>query len=215
MYTAKVAVAIAILSLIVTASASVYLYSSNQTALAQQKSAYDTQISALQGQISTIQTQLASAEQQESADSSAISSLQSSVTSIQTQLPTISRVPQATLVITNDVYNSENATFTFTVKNTQNYTVYAQLSATVEDDSTRCPSFDVYIYTSQIYNFTPRETISVPLNLTLSSESVAAGSYSNPACSSVNEAIVQFILPQSTAISPTYDFTVFPTYNHP
>jgi septal ring factor EnvC (AmiA/AmiB activator) len=105
--TAKVAVAIAILSLIVTASASVYLYSSNQTALAQQKSAYDTQISALQGQISTLQTQLASAEQQESADSSAISSLQSSVTSIQTQLPTISQVPQTTLVITNDVYNTE------------------------------------------------------------------------------------------------------------
>ena len=215
METAKVAVAIAILSLIVTASASVYLYSSNQTALAQQKSAYDTQISALQGQISTIQTQLASAEQQESADSNAISSLQSSVTSIQTQLPTISRVPQATLVITNDVYNSGNTTFTFTVKNTQNYTVYAQLSATVEGDTGSCPSFDVYIYASQIYNFTPRETISVPLNLALSSQSVAAGSYSNPACSSVNEAIVQFILPQSTAISSTYDFTVSPNYNHP
>jgi hypothetical protein len=215
METAKVALAIAILSLIVMASASAYLYSSNQTALAQQKSAYDTQISALQAQISIIQAQLASAEQQESADSSAISSLQSSVTSIQTQLPTISQVPQATLVITNDVYNSENATFTLTVKNTQNYTVYAQLSATVEDDSTTCPNFDVYIYTSQIYNFTPRETISVPLNLTLSSESVAAGSYSNPACSSVNEAIVKFILPQSTAISSTYDFTISPNYSHP
>jgi hypothetical protein len=215
METAKVAVAIAILSLIVTASASVYLYSSNQTALAQQKSAYDTQISALQGQISTIQTQVASAEQQESADSSAISSLQSSVTSILTQLPTISRVPQATLVITNDVYNSGNTTFTFTVKNTQNYTVYAQLSATVEGDTGSCPSFDVYIYASQIYNFTPRETISVPLNLALSSQSVAAGSYSNPACSSVNEAIVQFILPPSTAVSSTYDFTVSPNYSHP
>gem|GEM_PF-4280016 len=53
------------------------------------------------------------------------------------------------------------------------------------------------------------------MNLTLSSESVAAGHYSNPACSSVNEAIVQFILPQSTAISSTYDFTVSPNYSHP
>jgi len=85
----------------------------------------------------------------------------------------------------------------------------------VEAASGSCPNFDVYIYTSQIYNFTPRETISVPLDLALSSQSVAAGSYTNQACSYVNEAIVQFILPKSTAVSSTYDFTVSPTYNHP
>jgi hypothetical protein len=185
--------------------------SQQDSGLDQQASSQDQQISSLSQQVSTLGQRTLTVVTQ----TNTVVSVETTTSVVTTTETSISAVPDSALIITGDSYDNATHTFTFQVQNTERYVVYAQLSATVEDDSTTCPSFDVYIYTSQIYNFTALETISVPLNLTLTSQSVAAGSNSNPACSPVNEAIVQFILPQSTAISSTYDFTISPSYSHP
>lgn len=168
-------------------------------------------------QIVTLQTDLQNLQNQVSrltlwVNSTVLTQLQSitqSINAIEARLSTLfPQVPLTTLVITNDVYNSGNATFHFTVKNTQNYVVYAQLSVTLEDP---CNNGFWWYYASQIFTFTPLGTLSVPLSLALS---IPSPNYS-PSCTSINEATVLFIIPESTAISSTYDFTVSPPYNHP
>jgi cell division protein FtsB len=176
----------------------------------QTENALDQQITTLRIDLQNLQNSVSSLSLW--VNSTVITQLQSvtqSINAIQTRLSVLfPEVPNTTLIITNGVYNSGNATFIFTVRNTQNYTVYAQLSVTLEDP---CNNGFWWYYTSQIFTFTPLGTLSVPLNLVLS---IPSPNYS-PSCTSINEAVVLFIIPQSTAISSTYDFTISPPYNHP
>ena len=194
------------------------------------------QINSLRETVSSMSTELSQVQQSESSDSGQISTLQTDLNSVNNQLTTLSnqlgtstlqlqnltasvkslkakfdalfpQVPLTALVITGDTYDSATHTFTFQVENTQNITTYTQLSATIEDQS--CQTFGTgyqYYYISGIYTFEPKGTLSVPLDLELSSGAVPGS------CYGIDLAIVQFILPQSTAISLTYDFTVSPAY---
>jgi hypothetical protein len=138
----------------------------------------------------------------------------SSVTKTQTTTSTttqtsISSVPQASLIVTSDSYTNATKTFTFQVQNTQNYTVYAQLSASLWGQTSYECNGQAGTFISQVYTFKPDSNTTTQLNLTLGSY---VGYCGGEPLSSIQ---MNFVIPQSTAVSPTYTFIVVPNYDYP
>jgi hypothetical protein len=127
----------------------------------------------------------------------------SRVTTTQTS---IGAVPQATLVITGDSYDNTTHTFTFQVQNTQNYTVYAQLSASLWGQTSFGCNGQAGTFISQVYTFKPSAVTTTQLSLSLGTYVGFCGG--NP-LSSIE---ANFVIPQSTAVSPTYTFIIVPNY---
>lgn len=209
--------------------------SQQDSGLDQQVSSQNQQISGLGQQVSNGNQQISSLSQQVSTleqrtltvvtmtntvitvetTTSLITTTQTSlVTTTQTSLVTttqtsISAVPQAALIVTGDSYNNVTHTFTFQVQNTENYIVYAQLSASLWGISYFACSGQVGTFVSQVYTFTPGAVTTTSLNLALATYSGYCG---DQPLSSIQ---MNLVIPQSTPVSPTYTFIVAPNYTFP
>lgn len=174
------------------------------------------QVSAVSGQESSLSQQLSSLRQQVSTleqRTLTVVTVSNTVVYVQTTSVTttatvtsISAVPQSTLVIVGDTYDNASKTFQFTVQNTQTFTVYAQLSATLS--GTSC----TYInnqgsYLSQVYTFEPLSNTVTSLDLNL-------GSYQSNWCghTPIVFLTMSYVAPTSTSVSQTYTFNIVPPY---
>ena len=171
--------------------------------LNQQNVGLNQQLSNLQQQVSTLEQRTLTVV---TVSNTVVYVQTTSVTTTAT-VTSISAVPQSTLLIIGDTYDNTSQTFQFTVQNTQNFTVYAQLSATLW--GTSCMYYNQQgSYLSQVYTFKPLSNTVTTLDLNL-------GSYqSNGLCG--HTAIVYFtmsyVAAASTQVSQTYTFNVVPPY---
>jgi hypothetical protein len=197
-------------------------------ALDQQLSTQAQQLASLNGQISSLNQQVSTLEQKtlsvvtmtntlitfETTTSLLTTTQTSLVTTTVTSLVTttqtsISAVPQSTLIITGNSYNNVTHTFTFQVQNTQNYIVYAQLSASLWGQGNVFCNGQVGTFVSQVYTFNPGAVTTAQFNLALGSYVGFCGG--NP-LSSIE---ANFVIAPTTVVSPTYTFTVVPNYTFP
>ena len=228
--------------IIVAGIASYAFYSDNNalTSLSQQNSNLNQQLVGLNQQNTNLVQQLSSLSQQNSnlnqqvgnlneqlnGVSQAVSTLEQrtvqvvtitdmvvsveTTTSVTTTTQTsISQVPTSSLIVVSDSYSNTTKTFTFNVQNTQNYTVLAQLSASLWGATNFGCNGQVGTFISQVYTFTPGETTTTQLNLALGTY---AGFCGGQPLSSIQ---MNFVIPQSTPVSPTYSFIVVPNYIFP
>jgi uncharacterized coiled-coil protein SlyX len=180
----------------------------------QQVSSLSQQVSTLEQKTLTVVTQTNTVVNVETTTSLVTTTQISLVTTTQTSLVTttqtsISSVPQSSLIMTGDSYNNVTHTFTFQVQNTENYIIYAQLSASLWGQTNFGCNGQAGTFISQVYTFNPGTVITTQLSLALGSYSGFCGG--NP-LSSIQ---ANFVIPQSTAVSPTYTFIVVPNYTFP
>ncbi|MGD0318956.1 MAG: hypothetical protein ABSB56_04610 [Nitrososphaerales archaeon] len=180
--------------------------------LVSQVSGLSQQLDGLNQQLTTLEQQVSTLEQRTltvvTVSNTVVYVQTTSVTSTST-VTSISAVPQSTLVIIADTYNSTNYTFTFQVQNSQDYTVYAQLGASLWGHQPFGCNSQAGSYISQVYTFAPNSITITKMDLTLGQWAEFCGQ--NP----ISSAQVTFTIPQSTAVSPTYTFNIVPNYNHP
>jgi len=118
------------------------------------------------------------------------------------------QVPLSTLVVIGDTYNSANNTFTLSVRNTQNITVYAQISALLYGTTSAENCNGVAgSYISQMYTF-------LPMSVTVTKLVLSSGLYNGCANNPVTSLDMYYMAAQSTAVSQTYMFNIVPEYNH-
>ena len=114
----------------------------------------------------------------------------------------VTEVPTSTLIIVNDTYNPASLTFHFMVQNTQNFTVYAQISA--QEGLSYCGAGGNYLafFLSPVYSLASRSITTVPFNTTLVTP------YSPTSCGSVaiGQFSVNFVAGNNMIVSPTYYF---------
>ena len=194
--------------------------------LSQENTNLNQQLSSVSQQNSNLNQQVAGLNQQLNGLNQAVSTLEQrtlqvvtvtsavvtveTTTSISTTTQTsITQVPESTLVVLSSTYSNTTKTFTFQVQNTQNYTVYAQLSASLWGQTSFGCNGQIGSYISQVYTFVPSSTTKTVLNLTLGQYVGFCGS--NP----VTSLQMNYVIPQSTAVSPTYSFNIVPGYDHP
>jgi ABC-type arginine/histidine transport system permease subunit len=166
----------------------------------------------LQGKVTSVSSSLNSTQSVDAVELQQISSeLQSVSTTLQALSATVAsltpQVPLSTLVIVGDTYDNASQTFQFTVQNTENVTVYAQLSATLW--GTSC-EFDNRqgSYLLQVYTFSPLSHTITTLNLNL-------GAYqSNQFCGHTPavDLTMSYVAATSTSVSQAYAFNVIPYY---
>ena len=179
------------------------------TGLSQQNVGLNQQLSNLQQQVSTLEQRTLSVV---TVSNTVVYVQTTSVTTTST-VTSITAVPISALVIVADSYNSSTDTFTFQAHNNQNYTIYAQVSATLFGNFVggACQSTNVGSFISQVYTFNPRTTTQTTLNLALGSYTSCASSVANV----VNSLTMSLVVPPSTSVSPTYNFNVVPSYTIP
>ena len=192
--------------------------------LSQENTNLNQELSGVSQQNSNLNQQVAGLNQQLNGLNQAVSTLEQrtlqvvtmtsvvvtveTTTSISTTIETsISQVPESTLVVLSSTYSNATKTFTFKVQNTQNYTVYAQLSASLWGQGNDFCNGQAGSYISQIYTFNADTVVSTALNLTLGQYVGFCGS--NP----VTSLQMNYVIPQSTAASPTYSFNIVPGYD--
>jgi len=169
-------------------------------------------LSSANGQISTLNQEVSSLAQQTLTVvtvSNTIVYVQTTSVSVTSTVTSISAVPQASLVIIANTYNSANKTFTFQVQNTEGFTIYAQESASIWGQSSFGCNGQAGTFISQVYTFKPMVVTTVQLNLALGSYAGFCGG--NP----VTSIDLNLVIPQSTPVSPTYTFIVVPNFTHP
>jgi hypothetical protein len=201
--------------------------SQQNSSLNQQVSGGNAEISSLDQQIGSLNQQVNSANQQISTLVNQVSTLEqrtlsvvtmtntvisvvSTTISVTSTVTSVSAVPTSSLVIVADSYSNSTYTFTFQVHNNENYTIYAQVSASLYGGFVggNCQSTLVGNFISQLYTFDPGMTTQTTLDLALGSYTGCA----NPSTNVVDNIMVDFTLPPSTPVSPTYSFNVVPSY---
>jgi prefoldin subunit 5 len=190
-----------------------------ESSSAQQISSIQSSITGLQDSLQVLQVKVTSVSlnlnSTQSADVVELQQISSELQGISATIQTLSakvaalapQVPLSTLVVVGDTYDNVSHTFQFTVQNTQNFTVYAQLSATFW--GTGCEYYNNQgSYLSQIYTFRP-------LSDTVTSLSMNLGSYQGSGfCGTtpVVDLTMSYIAATSTSVSQTYTFNVIPFY---
>ncbi|MGD1055571.1 MAG: hypothetical protein ABR867_05780 [Nitrososphaerales archaeon] len=183
-----------------------------ESAMSSQNSNLGNQVAGLNQQVSTLNQQVSILQQktvQVVTVSNTIVYVQTTSVYVTTTVTSVTAVPTSSLVIIADTYSNATKTFTFQVQNTQNYTVYAQISASLQGQTNWGCGGQAGSYISQVYTFAPNSNTTTKMDLTLGQYAGFCGT--NP----VTSASVTFVVPQSTAASPTYTFNIVPNYNHP
>jgi len=166
----------------------------------------------LQGRVTSVSSSLNSTQSADAAELQQISSelqgISATIQALSAKVASLTpQVPLATLVVVGDTYDNASQTFQFTVQNTQNFTVYAQLSATLW--GTSCTYYNGQgTYLSQVYTFSPLSNTVTTLNLNM-------GAYqSNQFCghTPVVDLTMSYIAATSTSVSQMYTFNVVPYY---
>lgn len=117
------------------------------------------------------------------------------------------KLPNSTLVIVENHYDSFTNKFTFIVENTQSTLLYVQLVG-------KMYSFDCGLdglagtYYSEIYTFKPGENTVTTLDL-------SRGSYFTCTVPTINHLTVNFIVAPDIAVSPIYNFNIVPNMQIP
>lgn len=229
-------IATLVVVLVILAAISSYAFYSDKndlTALSQQNSALSQQIAYQNQQVSNQNQQISNLNQQVANGNQQISSLSQQVSILEqrtltvvtmtntviyvetttslitTTQTSISMVPQSTLVVISDSYVNATKTFTFQVQNTQSYTVYAQLTASLWGQTNLGCNGQVGTFVSQVYTFAPGAVTTTQLSLPLGSYSGFCG------WQPLSSIQMNFVIPQSTPVSPTYTFIVVPNYTFP
>lgn len=192
----------------------------NQLSQSQQaQSAQAQQISALQNNLQDVQSQMANVIKEFNSNRSSdlafqvqiYSQLQGISTTLQTLTDRLNaltpQVPLSTLVVIGDSYSNTTNTFTLTVQNTLNITVYAQISAMLYGTTSleNCNGV-AGSYISQVLTFSP-------MSVTVTQLSLASGLYNGCAGNPITSLNMYYMIPQSTAVSLTYTFNIVPGYN--
>jgi len=186
----------------------------------QAQSAQSQQVSILKENLTNVQSELTDVASELSSNSSSGAAFQSYVyaqlAKISTSLQSLTdrldalapQVPLSTLVITGDNFSKTTDTFTFSVENTLDVTVYAQIDALLYGTTTRenC-DFVAGTYISQMYTFQPDTA-------TVTTLALASGLYNGCAGNPVSSLSLYYMVPPSTAVSLTYQFNVVPGYNY-
>jgi hypothetical protein len=139
------------------------------------------------------------------------STVSSTVTSVSTVTSSITQVPDTALVITNESYSNATKTMSMTVENTENYTLYAQFSATMNGDPCCDYSNPAGTYHSSVFQFNPLSTTDVLYNIT-------DADYSGDCITYVtNTQLFLFVQGVSTytQVSGTYTFEISPSFLNP
>jgi hypothetical protein len=185
-----------------------YLTNSSLASLSSQNSSLNGQVANLGGQIQGLNQQVASLQQK----TVQVVTVQNTIETVETTtwtttftVTSVTAVPQSTLVITADHYSAANKTYYFQVQDTQNFVVYAQISASVTGDCGCAYNF-MGFYISQIYQLMPLATSTLSYNLTLTSYNGG----------NMGQKPVDITLTLQTAnnvaVSPTYTFQ-YPSTN--
>jgi predicted PurR-regulated permease PerM len=176
--------------------------------LNQQDSNLNQQLSNANGQISSLSQQISTQTVKVVTETDTVNNIVTTTFVTTTTLTSITEVPMSTLVVLSDTYSNATKTFTFQVQNTENYTVHAQLSASLWGQTSFGCNGQIGSYISQVYTFGPNSETTTILNLTLGQYVGFCGT--NPTTSLQ----MNLVIPQSTAISPTYSFNIVPGYDH-
>lgn len=184
--------------------------------VSQQESTLGQQVSNLNQQVSTLNQQVSVLQQktiQVVTVSNTVEVIETTTSTTTSTVTSVTAVPESALVVVVDTYNNSTHVFTFQVQNNQNYTIYAQISATLFGGFVggNCQSTVVGSFISQIYTFNPRTTTQTSMNLALGSYTGCA----NPSTNVVNSLTMSLIIPPSTSASPAYNFNVVPSYTIP
>ena len=198
--------------------------SSLQTSISQNQQvdvASAQQIATLQASLKTVETSLSSVrydlDTSKASNSASLQQISFQLQNISATIQTLSsklnainpQVPQSTLVIVANSYNTATNTLTFIVHNNQETLVYAQISATLLSRDCGFLKTNAGSYISQIYSFKPGQNMTTTLDLHL-------GSFREcsiiPYISSVT---MNFFAAPNIAVSPTYTFSVVPPYKMP
>lgn len=167
-----------------------------------------------QQQLSYQKEQVSGLSQQNSNLARQLNALSQQNANLSQQLNYLNCCQSFALVIVSDTYGNATKTFTFEVRNNQNFTLYAQLSASLwGQGSLYCSPpgepGQAGSYISQVYTFPPKITTTTTLDLIYGNYVGFCGG--NP----VTSLQMSFFIPPSTAVSPTYSFDIVPGYNHP
>lgn len=112
------------------------------------------------------------------------------------------QLPNTTLVIIENSFDTSSNTFRFIVENTQNNLIYVQLVGNMY--SLNCSSDGLAgTYYSEIYEFKPGATTETILDLRFGSYFICPDPY-------INKLTVNFIIAPDLAISPIYTFNIVP-----
>jgi hypothetical protein len=133
----------------------------------------------------------------------------STTTSVTTLTTTIETVPSTTLLVTSDSYSNATKTVSMTVENTENYTVYAQFSATMYGNP--CCGFGntAGSYSSSVIQFNPLSATNVPFVLT-------QGNYYGDCVGYISSVQLSYsISGQSSPVSGSYTFPISPAFPSP
>ncbi len=178
---------------------------------ASQISSLQSGLSSVSAQLSNVVNELSSTQSGDLAFQGRISAqlqnITSSVDVLSAKLSSLfPQAPQSTLTVTGSSYNNSTSTYSFSVRNGQAYTVYAQLSASFFGNPCNFYAGEGS-YMSQVYAFAPNATLTIPLNL--------KGIAFIPSSFCGKEPIAYFQLDfvaSATVVSPTYTFQVNPPY---
>jgi len=169
-------------------------------------------VQTLQNQLTTVQVELQSQVNLNNANyqtlTQQIQNISSTLRGLAAKLGTLfPQVPQSALTITGSNYDNTSAVYTFMVHNTQNYTIYAQLSASFYG-----PACNFYAgegsYMSQVLAFGPGANLTVPIEF--------KGVAFTPSSFCGKEPISYFSLDfvaSATVLSQSYSFQVNPPYS--
>lgn len=183
-----------------------------QSSTAQQVASMQSMLQTIQSKLASLSSSLNSTEASGSAFQAQtlqqVQNLTASIQALSSKLTALTpQVPLSTLVIVGNSYDNASNTFEFIVHNTQTFTVYAQLSATLW--GTNCLYYNSQgTYLSSVYTFGPLTNTTTTLNLSL------AAYQSNQFCghTPVVDLTMSYVAAPSTAVSQTYTFDVTPYY---
>ncbi len=132
-------------------------------------------------------------------------------TTTNTVTSSITQVPDTALVITNESYSNATKTMSLLVENTENYTIYAQFSATMNGNPCCGYSNPAGTYSSSVFQFFPLSTTNVSYNIT------DADYYGDCITYVTSAQLFLFVqgVPTYTQVSGTYTFEIAPSFLNP
>lgn len=180
---------------------------SSMTISAQNSSVTSQQIENIQTRLSNISSQLNTSKDSNSQNleeiSSQLANISATILVLSEKVNAFNpKLPNSTLVIIENSFDSSSNTFRFLVENTQDTLIYVQLVGNMY--SLNCSSNGLAgTYYSEIYEFKPGATTETTLNLHLGSYFTCVDPY-------INQLTVNFIIAPDISISPVYTFNIVP-----
>jgi len=179
------------------------------------QSTTNSEVSSIQGSLHSLQSQLSTIQGELQTEvntnyqtlNSEIQNMNTTLQALATKLSTLfPQVPQSALTIVGSNYDNSSAVYTFTVHNSQAYSIYAQLSASFYGNPCNFYAGEGS-YMSQVLSFGPNATLTIPVDF----KGVAFSASSFCGKEPVAYFTMDFVA-SSTTLSQSYTFQVNPPY---